>query len=246
MRRQLEESASPSRFQFSLSTMIWMSILIGVVMWNREVEIRNTILERENSTLRNLTAEKSATTDRIAEHYGETLHVGDPQKVHVRSVRDSVIKHDIDDKIWSWRVALPEGQKYHLYISEGDVMSIPLSAAESVVERPVVGTFCRIDFSLQQHLDGRWLRIIHIADKGRSFTSGLPVYNESAEWLKNSLGCNDEVTGFGKTEVFDSNNPIVLARIRPGPPHHASKKELNSKLGFIVWMVKANDESNQK
>lgn len=150
------------------------------------------------------------------------LSIDDPAKFHAIRVRSD------NDYLWKWRVWVPEGREYRIYLATEDIPKEGYPQSQGMITLDHAGESW-IEYRIAKDPNSNnWM------DK-LSTPSGS-VGSSSQPWV--TWGSHVS-TGAGvsyKTEVSEPNKTVLLARERVSKKAKSSDKIEDPSAGFMIWL----------
>jgi hypothetical protein len=225
------------KFQFSLSSLLWLTVCIALLLTSVLMYRRMCDAERRKTE-----AEAEAAVVRKAAGY---LVVGDQKLVHAHQVPTH------EPFSWKWRLFLPSGHHFRINVASGDIPQQGMPNIKPLGLSIAARGEIAVTADIHQCKDKNWEMILHYQNEKLDLAKGIdytypvqgyeitiPISTSVTEAFRENPG--SECSGFGLsgTEVSDPDKTIVLLRNRQmektGDKKWTRTKDLVP--GIMIWL----------
>jgi hypothetical protein len=210
------------KFQYSLSSLLWFTLCLALVLSSVLMYRRMEKAEGENSILR---------------QEAGYLVVGDERLLHAVNIKT------YDPQAWRWRFSVPAGRRFEVKAYGGEIPTVgmPKIEGQAAGTRDVAGEMV-LNAALRQDKDGKWelyftfrpQKLDEISTGGVEYHASIPIPKSAVRTsAEANFASNSEIIGLGGAVSQTMDKPIILLRHRflRNPP-----STTNTEPGIMIWL----------
>jgi hypothetical protein len=201
------------RFQFSLATLLWLTTLIAclVAMCVMYVELRRA-------------------REEIRKYRGEMgyLDVSDPNKLYAHGIRTEEMSK------WSWRVYVPDKQKYELCMATKGIPIEGLPRSDHRLRLAYSGEILVNAFA-GTALDGKWRLAVKVT-KRTEFGAAASATECQISPLAGNMIYGGDGVGDDWQDRLNPGSPLILLRGREAKSTQVGPQPCD---GVMIWIEEA-------